>query len=147
MGGPSQTSFLLLQEKKSYPPPTPCTLLLSSQVCELRLRGVIRARTTKQRILGEGSDDMEQSTLGSGGFSPSDSFLPAWFIKMTLPGDPTRILKAGKYQEGPEGGELLLPPRSQVGGVGQGCAGKTSWGNIRVRRHSARFFFCPKISL
>lgn len=70
------------RKKKSYPPPTPCTLLLSSQVCELRLRGVIRARTTKQRILGEGSDDMEQSTLGSGGFSPSDSFLPAWFKRI-----------------------------------------------------------------
>ena len=71
--------------------------------------------------------------------------LPVGFIKMTLPRDPTCILNVGKYQEGPEGGKLLLPPRSQVGGVGQGCAGKTSWGNIRVRKHSA--CFCPKISL
>ena len=46
------------------------------------LRGVTRPRTTKQRILGEGSDDMEQSTLGSGGFGHSDSFLPAWLTRI-----------------------------------------------------------------
>lgn len=57
--------------KKSYPLPTPRTLPLSSQVSGLSdFRGVTKPRTTKQRILGGGSDDTEQSTLGSAGSAP-----------------------------------------------------------------------------
>ena len=46
------------------------------------------------------------------------------FIKMTLPGDPTRILNAGKYQEGPEGGELLLGLEARWVGLARAMLGR-----------------------
>lgn len=50
--------------------------------------------------------------------------LPAWLIKMTIPGDPSRILNAAKYEEGPEGGALLLGLETRWVGLARAVLGR-----------------------